>query len=157
MIFRCILATTIGALLLQALPGMAECLPTPCYVERLTVTSCRHVSQLEAEGNDRAGLNQEDVEKILDVAVAVVIEGTIHVSSPIRKCGEAEPGRIPEDGLREYLALNASCGEFVVGESYEGFVRTPCCDIIPSRSPQCVLVSLEIFGPIPDWVEVEQR
>jgi len=133
----------------------AECVSTPCYVERIGVASCRSLSEV-AVGPDvleRLMLKPKAASALLQAAPGVVLLGKIGSSRPLSQCADPDEQRLAHDPvLKEYLVLEATCGDFPTGYPKEGFVSTPCCDTLPVDSPECLLM-LETFGPVPAWAD----
>jgi hypothetical protein len=126
-----------------------ECVATPCYVEKISVLSCRPVSELSADLDviERSGLEPRQVKALLKEGSAVVVQGKIVSSRPVSQCGEADSQRLGNvPALKEYLVIDTTCEAFPLGVSTEGFVSSPCCDTLPVESTECVL-SIETLGP----------
>jgi len=137
---------------------MAECVATPCYVERIAVASCRPVSEVlvESDGLAQLGLKPKEADALLKATPGVVLLGKIQTSRPLSRCGEPDEQRLANGPVvKEYLALDVSCENFPIGVPQEGFVSTTCCDTLPVESAECVLL-LETFGSVPGWAKQDQ-
>jgi len=58
----------------------AECVPTPCYVERIGVASCRPISEVAV---DPDVLEPKRATALLEAASGVVVRGKIRRSRPL--------------------------------------------------------------------------
>jgi len=136
----------------------AECAPTPCYVERIDVASCRPISEIAVDPDalERLRLKPKRATTILKAASGVVVLGKIGRSRPMSQCADPDKQRLAHGPvLKKYLVLDATCEDFPTGYQKEGFVITPCCDTLPVESPECVLM-LETLGPVPAWAKQKQ-
>ncbi len=129
-----------------------ECLPVACYVEKVSVVSCLHVSGFipDARRLQQLGIHQRQAQAILDQSSAVVIVGKVSRSRFVEQCAAPDPERFADGTMtREYLVADASCADYPPRYSTEGFVTTACCDTLPVDSVECIL-SMEVMGPQPE-------
>lgn len=134
-------------------PAFAECLATPCYIERVGIASCRPITEATASEIEHSGIEPERAQEILASGTGAIVRAKIFGSQPLSRCAEPDKKRLDNGpALKEYLALGASCEDFPVDYEVKGFVSSPCCDTLPIDRPEC-LFTLETFGPIPAWTK----
>jgi len=129
----------------------AECLPVACYVEKIRVLSCRSVSEVIVSGArlQQLGIRQKQAQAILDSSSAVIVQGKVSRSRYVAKCAEPDTQRFADGTMmREYLVSDASCVDYPLNYSTEGFVTTTCCDTLPVNSAECLL-TLETIERLP--------
>ena len=131
--------------------AQSECLPVACYVEKIRVLSCRSVSEVVVSGTrlQQLGIRQKQAQAILNDSLTVVVEGKVSRSRYVAKCAEPDTQRFADGTMiREYLVSDASCADYPLNYSTEGFVTTTCCDTLPVDSAECLL-TMETMGPLP--------
>jgi len=122
--------------------AQSECLPVACYVEKIRVLSCRSVSEVVVSGTrlQQLGIRQKQAQAILNDSLTVVVEGKVSRSRYVAKCAEPDTQRFADGTMiREYLVSDASCADYPLNYSTEGFVTTTCCDTLPVDSAECLL------------------
>ena len=129
----------------------AECLPVACYVEKIRVLSCRSVSEVVVSGTrlEQLGIRQKQAQAILNNSSTVVVEGRVSRSRYVAQCAEPDTQRFADGTMtREYLVSDASCADYPLNYSTEGYVTTTCCDTLPVDSAECLL-TMETMGTLP--------
>jgi hypothetical protein len=132
-----------------------ECLPVACYVEKVRVLSCRSVSEVVIDGQrlQNLGIQQRQAQGILDNSSAIVLQGQVYRSRSVTLCADPDKQRFADGSMvREYLVTDASCADYPINFSTEGFVTTACCDTLPVDSVECVL-PMEVMSSQPDGIQ----